>query len=144
MALEEIWRRKSDEELVDALRKPQDYTPEGRLAIKREAVRRGIEIKHMGNAMSPGQGTSSSWEEEKPHPETYLQVGTFLWVFVGIWLPGFFLHRLPKPYDNPLPLLLIWLTFGAKLAMPWVEYFKKKAAWKRLVVERSPKSHGTR
>jgi hypothetical protein len=57
---EEIWRRRSDEQLLEAAQRLEDYTDEGRRVIRAELLRRGMtkrdQAMHIYMARVPGEG----------------------------------------------------------------------------------------
>lgn len=60
MSAEEVWRRRSDEQLLEAARRLEEYTDEGRRVIETELLRRGLIKRDQGMHVYvvniPGEG----------------------------------------------------------------------------------------
>ena len=77
MSVEEVWRRRSDDELVEAAQRLEEYTDEGRKVIQAELLRRGIS--------GLAQGRRSSRRQEVPARDNLAGLGKRL---VGQCLDG--------------------------------------------------------
>jgi hypothetical protein len=134
MTPEEIWRGKSDDDLIAALMRLKEYTPAGQLVIKREAAHRGLEVWR--DAQAPHQ---SEFDQLDPAPvvSAALVIPTICWV--GGCVASLFAYSGP-PIDpkylgdfamDPIKTTLTVVVLGLWVLVGWIDYFKKKDAWNR-------------
>lgn len=143
MTPEEIWRRKSDDEVVVALKQLDEYTPKGQQVIQSEAVSRGIAYTPTVRATSArrttiaGQESAAPPSEAKPEPDFLLMVVTAGWAFAviafGVALPRVD-RKIAEQFGleiDPVVTILSCLLLGMKLLKEWLDYFKAKVEWER-------------
>ena len=140
MTPEDIWRRKSDDDVIVALMNLGEYTQVGQRVIRLEAARRGLEVTPLpayppsSSQVRQPDGTTEIGDPP-PDPGIFLVVCTGL---CGVWclfLAYMFVVGFPpwKGFDSNYKVGAVGTAVGAvgKLFKEWTAHFERKAAWQR-------------
>jgi hypothetical protein len=148
MTPEEVWRRKTDEDVIVALMHLGEYTEVGRRVVRLEAARRGLTVSPIPGAAPPSARARREWvaqadagrdvanvADPPPEPGTVLLVVSAMCVVWCVFLAYLLAVGFPTwegfGSNEKIGAILTALLSAGRLLKEWKAHFDRKAAWER-------------